>query len=367
MNVFITAFVMMALSGPVVYQVVNNRRYKALADRKNRVAPFVLLSVLLLLFIGVIAGPESGVHAVVDVSLGIPPMLLLTSSLFEFKGARKLTAAFFLCIAVAAGHHVMSACSIVRPLTPYAALLISSCLGMCCGLLLLCGIAMRLRNVKDVMRSGTVWNGVCLCVDVVYVLFSMMVPVSLLMLSSIMDRTMMWHVQIGTMLIGAELVALGVRVAGDSVFVISHRHERRIVESLKISHVEAVSDAVAENAQYKEIYERVLAYFEKEKPYLDGSLTINDLVKVVFSNKLYISRAISQYTGRNFCQFVNYHRISYSIKCFRENPELKIVELASMCGFNSVVSFNMAFRLFIGENPSDWCRKERNRMLRHKK
>jgi transcriptional regulator GlxA family with amidase domain len=39
--------------------------------------------------------------------------------------------------------------------------------------------------------------------------------------------------------------------------------------------------------------------------------------------------------------------------------DLKIAELANMSGFNSVVSYNMAFRLFMNENPSEWCRKER--------
>ena len=94
---------------------------------------------------------------------------------------------------------------------------------------------------------------------------------------------------------------------------------------------------------------------------LKSDLIIDDLVKVVFSNKLYISRAISQITGRNFCQFVNYYRIMYSVETFRANPELKVTELASLSGFNSLVSFSMAFRLYMNENPSDWIRKERTR------
>ena len=101
--------------------------------------------------------------------------------------------------------------------------------------------------------------------------------------------------------------------------------------------------------------------------YLNSSLTINDVVKVVFTNKLYISRAISQFTGRNFCQFVNYYRVTYSVRTFRDNPALKVAELALMSGFNSVVSFSMAFRLYMGESPSDWCRKERSRLIRRKK
>ena len=133
---------------------------------------------------------------------------------------------------------------------------------------------------------------------------------------------------------------------------------------MKLAPVEVAGMGSRDNDVFKDIYERVVEYFEREKPFLNGDLTINDIVSVVFTNKLYISRAISQYTGRNFCQFVNYYRVMYSVECFRRNPELKVAELWPMCGFNTIVSYNMAFRLFMGENPSDWCRKEKIRMSR---
>ena len=103
------------------------------------------------------------------------------------------------------------------------------------------------------------------------------------------------------------------------------------------------------------------------KPYLDGNLTINDVVKVVYSNKVYISKAICHYTGRNFRQFLNYYRVAYSMDLFRENPEFKVSELAEKSGFNTVVSYKMAFRLFMNETPSEWCRKERSKILKQKK
>ena len=112
---------------------------------------------------------------------------------------------------------------------------------------------------------------------------------------------------------------------------------------------------------------RSILHFEMEKPFLNGNLSINDVVRVVYSNKVYISKAICHYTGRNFCQFVNYYRIKYSTECFKANHDLKIHEISSMSGFNSIVTFNMAFRLYMGENPSDWCRKEKGRYVKGKK
>ena len=229
--------------------------------------------------------------------------------------------------------------------------------------LFLWGIWMRLREVRSVMQSGTVWGALTFAVDAFYVL----VVITEFMIAVHADSTDSFLLEMMTILIAGAVAGYAIRIACDNVFVLLQRHERRIVESMKISPVEVAGICQREDDIYKDIYDRVLEHFEKDKPFLNGNLTINDVVGVVFTNKLYISRAISQYTGRNFCQFVNYHRIMYSVACFRENSELKVAELWPMCGFNSIVSYNMAFRLFMGENPSDWCRKEKIRLSRKEK
>ena len=226
----------------------------------------------------------------------------------------------------------------------------------------------RIRNVKAVMKSGNVWSFVTLCVDFMYVI--PLVVIILLVHSIFVLYPSMPEIPVAAavLLLLLEVVAVAVRISFDSSFVIMHDHERVIVESMRISHMEShASSNPKVDSQYKDLYERIEAYFEMAKPYLDGSLTINDIVKVVYSNKVYISKAICHYTGRNFRQFVNYYRVMYSMDHFRANPELKVSELAERCGFNTVVSYTMAFRLFMNETPSEWCRKERAKILKTKK
>jgi AraC-like DNA-binding protein len=242
----------------------------------------------------------------------------------------------------------------------------SMMLSLSVAVLYLSSLFMRIRDVKAVMKSATVWQGLSLSVESIYVTFTLINAVIYFIVCSYF-RSHDFFQCVFSVLICMELLSLGLRSALGSMFVFWNSHERRIVESMKISHVEVSNNGAKEDEQYKDIYERVLEYFEKDKPFLNGNLTINDIVAVVFTNKLYISRAISQHTGRNFCQFVNYHRVMYSVDCFRRNPDLKVTELWSMCGFNTIVSYNMAFKLFMGENPSDWCRKERIRIFRRPK
>jgi AraC-like DNA-binding protein len=229
-------------------------------------------------------------------------------------------------------------------------------------------VYLRLRDVKVVMKSGNSWSFLTICSDAVY----MLVPAGILLLmhalSGVFPAGSVTFVLVAVVLVHLEMIMVCVRVSYDSAFAIMHDHERIIVESMKLSQADVtVSPDSRRESQYKDLYERISHYFEVSKPYLDGNLTINDVVKVVYSNKVYISKAICHYTGRNFRQFVNYHRVMYSMALFRENLELKVSDLAEHSGFNNMVSYTMAFRLFMDETPSDWCRKERSRILKPKK
>lgn len=108
------------------------------------------------------------------------------------------------------------------------------------------------------------------------------------------------------------------------------------------------------------LYTRVVEYMEKNEPYLDDTLDLESLSRSLFTNKVYLSRTVNTYSGKNFRQFVNSYRIDYAISLMQKDPHLRIEEVAIMSGFHTAVSFNMAFHLFKGENPSDWLKRYRD-------
>lgn len=222
----------------------------------------------------------------------------------------------------------------------------------------------RIRDVKALLNSGSAWNNLESSVHSVYAVTLVLYPVITLyayeissgndvlcMFALLLELGMMW--------------AFCFRISADARLVFLQRHETLILESMKVSQIEMSS--AGNTDVYRELYDRLVAYFEEEKPYLNSKLTINDVIRKVYSNRVYISRAISQCTGRNFCQFVNYYRISYAVECFRKDPDLKVSELSEKSGFNSPVTFNVAFHLFMNDNPSDWLRKEKAKILNKKK
>ena len=148
-----------------------------------------------------------------------------------------------------------------------------------------------------------------------------------------------------------------IRFASAEPFVVIHKFARKITAP----YIDLLSERKLDYDQklivYEAVFKRVQQYFEDKMPFLDDNFTLVKLAEQVFTNKVYVSKAISEYSGMNFCQFVNTYRIRYSIECMRRNPKLKISELAYMSGFKTQASFNSAFRRYTGEAPSDWARR----------
>lgn len=106
----------------------------------------------------------------------------------------------------------------------------------------------------------------------------------------------------------------------------------------------------------REIYEKCCEYMVRSKPFLLQEFRLEDLSRGVFMNVTYLSRSINRYYG-DFRMWVNEHRVNYAKEIFMRNPSLRVTELASLCGFKSLSTFNLSFKLFNGMSPSIWCKK----------
>ncbi len=356
MEVFVAVMAMMSFAFVALCRLAGSRRKEVVRDGNMRAALGFLLSAFVIVLFDVLASGKgiSLTGVAVDILPSVVCLWLLASSLAETRVVGLGIGSMILSCAGILVFHVCRIFTDVGPVSFHAmevlALLIAG-VQMC---IFVSALALQMKDVKSLMKKGTAWPIVCQTVDVVYFCF-VLSAVALVRNGASCP---------GVLVLTGVAAASGRRIFTDSRFIIWQKQETLIVESLKLSSLSAAADSQHGDDMYKELYERIVLYFDENKPYLDSELTINDLVKNLYSNKLYISKAISQFTGRNFCQFVNHYRVVHSMECFRKNHELRINELANLSGFNSVVSYSMAFRLFMGENPSEWSRKERSRLLK---
>ena len=161
-----------------------------------------------------------------------------------------------------------------------------------------------------------------------------------------------------------DVLAL-VRSCKGGIFLLMKKYEDKIIQSS----VPVPNCTLSTDYQevYNEIFDRLVSWLSSEKPYLNENFSIVDAAKHVFTNKVYLSRAVNRSTGKNFCQFINSYRIQYSKQLFLSNPELKVSDLSVMSGFHNPVTYNMAFQMIEHLTPGEWCNDQRSKLLKMKK
>lgn len=101
---------------------------------------------------------------------------------------------------------------------------------------------------------------------------------------------------------------------------------------------------------------KILAFFDEQKPYLNPELTLSELADNLHTNSSVLSQVINNGFEKNFNDFVNHYRVA-DFKQKAKSPEyqhLTLLAIAFDCGFNSKATFNRAFKKITGQNPSDF-------------
>lgn len=101
------------------------------------------------------------------------------------------------------------------------------------------------------------------------------------------------------------------------------------------------------------IYRRLQVYMQTRKPFLDENLSLDHIAAYLRVNKGYISKAVNRFAKKNIRQYINYYRVLYSVEIMKRRPGVKVIELAFESGFHSVVTYSMAFKLFMNKTPGD--------------
>ncbi len=105
------------------------------------------------------------------------------------------------------------------------------------------------------------------------------------------------------------------------------------------------------NAAYRATLEK---WIESEKPYLQSDFQLMDLREVLPLNRSYLSQLINSAYGCSFYQWVNRLRIEEAKRLMREQPDLKIQDVADRCGFSSRRVFSQIFTRETGTTPTEW-------------
>ena len=142
---------------------------------------------------------------------------------------------------------------------------------------------------------------------------------------------------------------------------------RRLQRERALSEMDMLSSADFEMTAIDQfLYDRCCRYMVEKKPFLVVDFALGDLAATLYTNKVYLSKTINRYSGKNFRQYVNYYRVMYAAETFRKNMRLRVRDLSEMSGFRTPNTFTQAFKSVLGENPSDWCHTMRQGLKKKK-
>lgn len=123
--------------------------------------------------------------------------------------------------------------------------------------------------------------------------------------------------------------------------------------------VDLVEKDVFENSKSTEIIsqiELVKKYVFENEPFLDPSLTIQELSKQVNIPVRDLSILINHHMNKHFFDFINEYRIEKAKEILKDDSKSKvtILEILYEVGFNSKSSFNTAFKKHTNQTPTEF-------------
>lgn len=98
---------------------------------------------------------------------------------------------------------------------------------------------------------------------------------------------------------------------------------------------------------------RLHEMFEVEHVYLQSDLNINDLARVLGTNRAYLSAYLNNVKNISFFDYVNSWRLKKAVQMLSSNMDTVDV-VADACGFNNTYSFRRVFSKTFECTPTEW-------------
>ena len=110
------------------------------------------------------------------------------------------------------------------------------------------------------------------------------------------------------------------------------------------------------NVETLMIKKRLLDHMEQNQPFLNPDCTLTSLSKEINTQPYKLSRLINDEFSQNFSAFLNTYRIRRAMEILKDEnyANIKISAIAFDCGFNSLSSFNQAFKKNTLQTPSEF-------------
>lgn len=102
------------------------------------------------------------------------------------------------------------------------------------------------------------------------------------------------------------------------------------------------------------MFEKLQQVMQADRPYLDRDLTLKSLAGRMALTPRELSETINAEAGRNFFDYINNYRIRAAEQMLMDDTNIRVIDVAHDCGFNSKSVFNQAFKRHVGQTPTEF-------------
>lgn len=110
------------------------------------------------------------------------------------------------------------------------------------------------------------------------------------------------------------------------------------------------SAPVIPNSHSVDIYQNLEAMMSEQEIFLRNDLKLNDVAKLLGTNRTYLLQALNSCAHMTFKEYINRKRIARAEELIAANPKTPKTEIAVLSGYNSMSSFYRNFALYHTED-----------------
>lgn len=121
--------------------------------------------------------------------------------------------------------------------------------------------------------------------------------------------------------------------------------------------LESASKPERENQLSESMRSRLNEWIE-QKEYLKRGITMQELSKILGTNRTYLSTYINDTYGMNFNAWINSMRIREAQTLMTTHPEWSLFLIAEKTGFTDLSQFSKIFKASVGFSPNNWRKSE---------
>lgn len=112
--------------------------------------------------------------------------------------------------------------------------------------------------------------------------------------------------------------------------------------------------AGATTSGYDKIMNSFRQHMEKEQGFLNPTLTIEEIARMLNTNRTYVSKLVNLYYGMSFRDYLSSKRLEYAKWLMTYEPDASLDYIAAKSGFQSSTQFIRKFRETEGITPTLW-------------